>query len=490
MVVGGTKPPRRHLPAAGPVALTAVGWLVGVAVTVAVIGSSSLVFGVHSPTGHLLLDTVDACVALLLTFLLWGRFRRSRRVQDLLLAQALLLLAAAGTVPGALAALAELGTDGTVEVWIALATRVTAAALILSATLVGRERLLTPRRRLAAAVPVLALLGVLVMLWWTRDALPVALSQGPPAPATRPSITGHPALLIAQLFGALAFAVASVGFAMQASRRRDALLLWLGPACALAAFARVNYFLFPSLYSDWLYAGDLLRTASYAVLLIGAAREISNHWSGWATATVLDDRRRLARELHDGVVQELGYIRSTATMAVPDAARRAELVGACDRAIDEARAAVEALGRSPDEPLGFVLHRAARQVADRYGGRVLVDLDDSVHVGHTQRHALVRITREAVSNAIRHGRAESVCVRLERCGEQVRLAVQDDGHGFDPATSSRGTGYGLTSMRERAAALPAAFTIESQTGVGTTVAVTWSETTSRSITDAWTRRAG
>jgi signal transduction histidine kinase len=262
-------------------------------------------------------------------------------------------------------------------------------------------------------------------------------------------------------------------FARQAAGRRDGLLLWLGPACALAAFARVNYFLFPSLYTEWLYTGDLLRTASYALLLVGALREIGDHWSGWATALVLEDRRRLARELHDGVVQELGYIRSVTLADVPDSPCRADLLAACDRAIDEARAAVDALGRSTTEPLGFVLHRAARHVADRYGGRVLVDLDDSVEVAHPQRHALVRITREAVSNALRHGRASAVCIRLERDADRCRLVVEDDGRGFDPAVARQSTGFGLTSMRERAAALPGAFDISSAEGRGTAVTVTW-----------------
>jgi signal transduction histidine kinase len=146
---------------------------------------------------------------------------------------------------------------------------------------------------------------------------------------------------------------------------------------------------------------------------------------------------------------------------------------ACDRAIDEARAAVDALGRSPAEPLGFVLHRAARQVADRYGGRVLVDLDDSVEVGHPQRHALVRITREAVSNALRHGHAQAVCIRLERDAGRCRLVVHDDGRGFDPVTARGSTGFGLTSMRERALALPGWFDISSESGRGTSVTVTW-----------------
>ena len=66
---------------------------------------------------------------------------------------------------------------------------------------------------------------------------------------------------------AACFLTASVLFAARASSRHDEVLRWLGPACALGGLARVNYVLFPSLYSDWVYTGDLLRTACYVVLL-------------------------------------------------------------------------------------------------------------------------------------------------------------------------------------------------------------------------------
>ncbi|WP_344149801.1 sensor histidine kinase [Nocardioides koreensis] len=452
---------------------TVAGWLLGMGTTAAVAGSHHLVFGVHSRSAHLVLDTVDACVALLVTFLLWGRFRRSLRLQDLLLAQGLLLLAAASVLPGALDAVLDLGAPGTTEVWWAIVIRVTASTLVIASALVGRDRRLARNARLHELAPVLVLAAAFVALWWVRDSLPLALPLDPPASASRPVVTGHPLLLAAQAAGAVAFGAASLVFAAQASRRRDVLLLWMAPACGVAAFARVNYFLFPSLYTDWVYTGDLLRSAAYALMLVGAAREIGEYWTGWATAAVLEDRRRLARELHDGVVQELGYIRSTTVLAVPDEDARADLLSACDRAIDEARAAVDALGRSAEEPLGFVLHRAARQVAERYGGRVLVDLDDSIEVGHAQRHALVRITREAVSNAIRHGTARSVTIRLERDAGRRRLVVRDDGRGIEPAVVAVSTGYGLTSMRERAAALPGAFEITSADGQGTAVTVVW-----------------
>ena len=458
----------------GPVALTVLGWLLGLGVTAAVVGFPHLVFGFHSHTAHVVLDTVDACVALLVTYLLWGRFGRTRRRQDLALAQAFVLLASAGAVQVALRSVIGSGRPPQVDAWSATSLRLMAAALVVTAALLGRERLAPTGRRAAQLLPFVVAVGLLGLLWWARDALPVALPGDPPASATRPVISGHPLLLAAQAAAACCFAAASLLVTRQSVHRGgDALVLWLGPACAVAAFARVNYFLFPSLYTDWLYTGDLLRTGSFALLLVGAAREISQHWTAWAAASVLEDRRRLARELHDGVVQELAYIRAVAATDLPVGQPREEVLTACDRAIDEARAAVDALGRASTEPLGFTLHRAAEQVADRYGARVLVDLDDSVEVALPQRHALVRITREAVSNAIRHGEAHAVCVRLERDVEGCRLVVQDDGRGFDPAQARRSTGFGLTSMRERAAALPGSFDLASEAGRGTSVTVSW-----------------
>jgi signal transduction histidine kinase len=311
-----------------------------------------------------------------------------------------------------------------------------------------------------------------LVLWLLRDALPTALSASPPTSAQRPVITGHPLLLAAQGATALCFFAAAISFSRQASGRRDELLRWLGPACVLAAFARVNYVLFPSLYSDWFYTGDLLRTGSYLLLLVGAAREISLYWSAQARLAVLDDRRRLSRELHDGVVQELSYIRIV-TDSVDDTGLKRRIFDACDRGLDEARAAIDALGRPAEESLGYLLHRSAEQVAERHGGHVVVDLDDRIDADDEQRHALVRITREAVSNALRHGGAGSVHVALHNGDGFNRLVVRDDGAGFDTEVAERNGGYGLISMRDRAEAIPGSLRLDSAPGGGTTVEVTW-----------------
>lgn len=456
------------------VLLTTAAWGAGILATLLIVVTP--IVGYHSPSLHLVLDSVDGCVALLVAYLLFGRYARSRRAQDLLLAEGLLLLALAGI--GLTLLLEVLGDmrTGTLDVWLPQLVRVVGALFVLAAALAGPHPAVPGWQRWARRVPWVVLALAFLVLWLARDVLPVALAQSGAASADRPVVTGHSLLLSALALSALAFLVASVSFTAQAvARPDDELLRWLGPSIALLAFSRINYALFPSIYTDWISTGDAFRTAAYVLLLIGAAREIGQYWTAQTRAAVLDDRRRLARELHDGVVQELGYIRNEARGIPADLGVAERIVGSCDRALDEARAAVDALGRSDDEPLGLALHRAARDVAERLGGRLEVDVDDSVTASAEQRHALARVTREAVANALRHGAAERVLVRLVRAEQGHRLTVQDDGRGFDVAmVGLRGTtGYGLTSMRERTQALPGSFVVRSQPGDGTTVEVTW-----------------
>jgi signal transduction histidine kinase len=451
--------------------LTCAAWLLGAVATLLVIGTPYLVFGYYSLSMHLILNTASAFIAVLLAYLLLGRYLRSLRLQDLLLTAALALLALSGMGVALALAVFERSLQGTLDVWLPLFLSVTAASLTLIAAVSGGRLTDAVLVRRVGVVGALVIAGAVVLVLF-HERLPVALGQTPPSSAARPVITGHPLLLTAQAYSAVCFLVASMAFARQALRRGDEVLQWLGPACALLGFARVHYLLFPSLYSGWIYSGDVLRTAAYVLLLVGAAREIGQFWSAQARAAVLEDRRRLARELHDGVVQELAYIKTEACRIGEEEAPL--IMAACDRALDEARAAVDALGRSPEEPLGFVLHRAAQQVAERYGARVDVNLDDSINAGQEQRHALVRITREAISNAIRHGGAKRVELRLIRDSRGGRLVVCDDGRGFDiEATSRLSTGYGLTSMAERARGLRGSFDITSSPGHGTRVEVTW-----------------
>jgi len=449
--------------------VTLVVLVVGVAAVAVVVGGRERVFGYQSPAAHLVLETVDACIALLLAYLVYGRFRRTRTWQDLLLLQGLALLGIANAVLSF--TLVKTGPVGPIGLWLPPALRILGALLIAASALVSGRPVRRHGWRYWALAPVVAAVLLLsAVLSWRKDSLPrVGLTEDAGFAA---STNGHPALLVPQIVTLTCFAVAAVAFTIQARSRDDVLLRWLGPACALAAFARLNYVIFPSDHPDWLYSGDVLRTGSYLLLLVAAVREISRHWAAQAEAAVAEDRRRLAREMHDGVLQELGYIRSeVAGFTVTDRPRVDRILGASERALDEARQMLEALGRADDEPLGLVLHRAVEQVAERYGLTLDLELDESVVADRPQRHALVRIAREAVLNAVRHGKVDRVRLELGRDTEGNYLLVADDGAGFDPGAQQ--TGFGLISMRERAEALPGTFELSSRPGEGTTVMIRW-----------------
>jgi signal transduction histidine kinase len=352
--------------------------------------------------------------------------------------------------------------------------RLFGTALLTAAAVVGTERLVRRDRApylvgaAAAVVVVSVLVGLLLGASLPPPVAPDLDLQGGRVPV----LAGHPLVLGAQLLTAALYAVAAVGFTRQASRGEDELVRWLGPACAVAAVARVAYLLFPSLYSQYVCLGDVLRLAFYVLLLVGAAREVRSYW---ARVAVLEDRRRMARDLHDGLAQELSYIWSQTTQladGVPDADAVKRINGAAVRALDEARGAIVALTRTSPGAFHDVLHATAEGLASRYDAKVVLEIDETVSLSPAEGDAVLRIVAEAFRNAVLHGGAS--CVTVEMAGPPLRLCVRDDGAGFDPALSKNSSGFGLTSMRERAEGLGASFDLESRAGKGTVVTVVWS----------------
>jgi len=187
-----------------------------------------------------------------------------------------------------------------------------------------------------------------------------------------------------------------------------------------------------------------------------------------------EERRRIARDLHDGVAQELAFVARRARRMALETGDRGldQIVAAAERGLTESRRQLAALTQPLDEPLDTALARAVEEVAARDGANVELDLMPGVRVGYEAREVLIRIACEAVSNAIRHAHPRAIRVRLTG-GDTVRLTVVDDGVGFDPASvlPGPGSGFGLTSMRERAESLGAKFRLDSRPRAGTEVEV-------------------
>ena len=182
------------------------------------------------------------------------------------------------------------------------------------------------------------------------------------------------------------------------------------------------------------------------------------------------ERRRLARELHDGVAQELAFIRRRAGR-LGETRDGVDILDAADRALEDSRRAIEALVPPAHERLDVALERLGARLASECGVEVQVNVRVAVDVGNDVRAELMRIISEAVRNAAHHGGARHV--RVELAGAPLRVRVIDDGSGFrDGANSGLGVaGYGLIAMRERAELVGGVFSLESVRGAGTLVQV-------------------
>ncbi|MFD3658580.1 GAF domain-containing sensor histidine kinase [Streptomyces sp. NPDC058620] len=196
--------------------------------------------------------------------------------------------------------------------------------------------------------------------------------------------------------------------------------------------------------------------------------------------TIAEERSRLAHELHDAVSQKLFSLRLTAQAAAAlvdrDPARAKDelqqVAALAAEAVDELRAAVVELRPAALDEDGLVATlRTQIQVLDRaHAARVTFESAGVRALPATQEEALLRVSQEALHNALRHSGAAHVAVSLVRHGATAVLRISDDGSGFD-ATAVRHAGrhLGLVSMRHRAGSVGGKLTVESAPGRGTTI---------------------
>lgn len=426
------------------------------------------------PSVRLALETSGSLVALIAAFLVFGRLLRCTYLNELLLASSLAVLALSNVFFVTVPSVAGWAPDD-LTVWAAPFARSVGAVLFTLAAFV-------PRRPLRRSGPVLAgtalslitALGLAIVLIhefaarWPRQ---YAATITPQAVA-QPGLRAHPALFIFELAVALLYGLAAAGFLSRSVRLRDEFYGWLAIAAILAVFSHVNYSLFPTLYSQSvLYTGDIFRFAFYVALLVGCMCEIWSYWNAVSEAAVLEERRRMARDLHDGLAQELAYISRHLELldeeTDPDTLGR--LRQAVRRAQLESRRAISALASSPIQALEVALADAAAEIAERFRIQLDLQLVPGIRLSPARSEALVRIACEAIANAARHSGAPKVTLRLERDGLMVKLRISDNGCGFDAAVQP--TGFGLTAMRERAHSVGADLRICSVAGHGSDVEV-------------------
>jgi signal transduction histidine kinase len=194
---------------------------------------------------------------------------------------------------------------------------------------------------------------------------------------------------------------------------------------------------------------------------------------------VVEERERIAKELHDGAIQSLFAVgmglQAAATLSGnSDLEQRIEgAVGEIDRVIRDLRNYIFGLrpGILADRQLDQALRHLAEDLQSKSGVTTVVEIEGEVAAELAFRAAdVIQLAREALSNVGRHAKAATCSVSLFRRDSVAVLEIDDDGGGFD-MDASQGKGQGLRNLADRAAALGGELSIESSPEVGTKIRV-------------------
>jgi signal transduction histidine kinase len=268
---------------------------------------------------------------------------------------------------------------------------------------------------------------------------------------------------------------------------------FLAVAMLIGAFAEIHFLFYPGVYGGLVTTSEALRLVFFVVLLLGISAESRSDLRALRTAyaaldrlrsseaerATLEERTRLARELHDGLAQDLWFAKLKHERLVPFVPEEqrplaAEVTEALDSAIAEARQAVMTMRAEDDRDVSLeeLLSRAVNDFAGRSGLRAdfsAADLPPTL-APRTQVE-VVRILQEALTNVRKHADATVVRVNAEVGDGQLQLSVIDNGRGFRPGETS-GDGVGMQGMKERARLLGGELRVVSEPSAGTALHLT------------------
>ena len=435
----------------------------------------------------------------------WARGRVTNDPAALLRSSAFAVLALLNSltlVVGLIGADVALGVTlddpGQLPLFAGVVGRGTAAVLLVAAGWLALSRA-TPYIR---PVLVMGPAAVVLVLLAAAAAAPDALPQlAPPAaleslvadPTDPLPLGAAPALVV--IHGVIGAGFGAAALLAHRSFRRtaragDALL---AAGLLVAAFSQVHSAVHPGSYSGVVTVADLLRLAFYGLLLVGVVAESRDDLADLRAATMevrrlaeaefaavtLEERARLAREIHDGLAQDLWYakLKQSRLAQIGDFSgepRRLsdEVESAIDSALAEARSAVAAMrGGSEAGPLLDILRRQVEDFSDRFALRAefMAEGTTEPEIGPRAQAELIRIVQEALTNVRRHADATVVRVTI-RTDDQLRITITDNGRGFRPELAQ--AGFGLESMRQRAALMGAELSVSSAPQDGSRVDLT------------------
>lgn len=221
--------------------------------------------------------------------------------------------------------------------------------------------------------------------------------------------------------------------------------------------------------------------------LQAAHHQLQQYANQVKTLTVIEERQRLARDLHDSVTHTLFSINLTAEAArmlySQDPARLekplTQLQTLAQSALAELRSLIFELRPLTETyaTLSTALRRHIVAVAEQHDLTVDLQIEDEPELADSQAEQLLRVIQEALHNVVKHAQTKQAAIVLKQINRatapHLQVVIRDHGVGFAPeALDSSGIHFGLTTMRERVASLDGSFELQSSPGVGTEITVT------------------
>jgi signal transduction histidine kinase len=450
--------------------------LVALPAAVAAIAATavSLRWGSHL-TNTDLRACVETCVALsalLASALLTIQIRRHARRQDVLLLSALVSVGLTDFLFLALPNLAGVNIPA-----FGIDARMLVQGLVplvfLAAAITGGPRTIrwSPGRSVAIGSACLAAVAAI-------EVLDLVIGRG-----AAPGQIGSDLVIALAVVEAAIFVLAAVAFIwLFAADSKTATML--ASASLLLAGARLQALAMPTVAANWVTLRDLLRVAAYGLLLAAIARESGLLHRAEARAAVSAERERIARDIHDGLAQDLATIALHAQQLRTSLGEDHPLTVAARRALASSRETIVDLSASHADSTSAAIRTVADELEARFDIAVTVndriDTEGSGDLPARVREQAVRIAREAIVNAARHGGAQNVEVTLEgNAVGALLLRISDDGCGIELDALASSTGFGLRTMRARAAELGADLTAGPRVSGGTVLELSMSPPSQR-----------
>jgi len=450
------------------------------AVAAALVSGLALFSPVHAvnPGGRAAIETTIALAAMFSAWLLVANFQHSGRLTDLLLLCALVAVSLGDFVYCAVPALAG-ATGPEADGGARLGCNVLVSCALALASFAPDKSI--PARRGAAVASAIAAGAALV-------ALPGLLNgiTGWALPAG-----SHPAALAAYIVSAGVLFICGLAFLRRAGRGDNVAGL-LAPAAFLLAGARLQYLTTSLVASDWVTPREGLRVAAYGFLLAGAYWQYAKTRHAQTATAISSERERIARDLHDGLAQDLACIAAQGQRLDFELEPGHPLMVAARNALATSRGVITDLSASRARNTRDALRLVADELEHRHGLQVELRLEPATALSGShdlepaQRENVVRIAREAIVNAALHGAARHVDVVVRQHGRELLMRVSDDGCGIPDAPRS---GLGMRSMRARAAALGGRLRTHRRTRGGTELELLVHDLDERQAKAAPTRQA-